>query len=125
MNERALVQHYAAVRSRLYGPERRRCIYRRPAERQWDTQFNYPPTPPSILWRRIVWECAIKHGVTVDDVMGYGRRVVVVRARHEAMRRIYREVKAELTWVGRLFDRDHSCVINAFKRKRQKWQKKK
>jgi hypothetical protein len=111
-----LITHYAEVRRRLVGTPRRVSLYR-PRERLWHTPFNYPPTPPRIAWKRILWECAIKHGVTLQDIAGPSRRVPAVKARHEAMRRMYlcaqcpqaqgaEAVEEEgMTFVGKTFGR--------------------
>jgi hypothetical protein len=130
MTAAELISHYAEVRRRLVGTPRRVSLHR-PSERLWHTPFNCPPTPPRIMWQRILWECGIKYGVSNEDIQGPGRRVPVVKARHEAMRRMYREVRImgkrpSLEWVGaRCGGRDHSCVLNALKLKRQRpWKKK-
>lgn len=66
---------------------------------------------------QIVRECADKHGVTLDAVLGPDRYKAVVLARHEAMYRI-----AEMRWpnggyrfsfpqIGQMFRRDHTTVM--------------
>jgi Bacterial dnaA protein helix-turn-helix/Myb-like DNA-binding domain len=68
------------------------------------------------LARRIIREVARQHRVTVDDILGPRRDKHYIAARHEAMRRVWTEVRGlSSPLIGRLFKRDHTTVLNACK----------
>ena len=73
---------------------------------------GFPIEPqPRRLGRHIIAEVAKAHRVTVSDILGQSRRVPIVTARHEAMRRIRSELGYSFPQIGRMFDRDHSSII--------------
>lgn len=64
----------------------------------------------------IVSAVAAEAGVTVADILGPRRNIPVVRARHEAMRAVARAFpQMSLPQVGRLFQRDHTTILNALR----------
>jgi hypothetical protein len=77
--------------------------------------FNVKPCRYD-LTRRIMREVARQHRVTVDDILGPRRDKHYIAARHEAMRRVWTEVRGlSSVLIGRLFKRDHTTVLNACK----------
>lgn len=62
----------------------------------------------------IIFETALKHGVTIADIKSRRKRADLVEARHDAIVRAYTE-RADLTLpqLGRLFNRDHTSILHA------------
>jgi len=55
-------------------------------------------------------------GVSVTSMRGHGRSPKVVRARHEAMRRLRYDVGMSLPEIGRAMCRDHTTVLAALRK---------
>jgi len=70
--------------------------------------------PPS--WKFLVALAAVRHGVSRKDIMGATRVRPVVAARHEAMALVYSHTRHRMLEIGRLFDQDHTCVLNAIQK---------
>jgi chromosomal replication initiator protein len=66
--------------------------------------------------QKIKRQVARKYMVTIAEIEGPSRREEIVEARHEAMFRCSKETKANLTTIGRFFNRTHGTVIYALKR---------
>jgi len=86
-----------------------------------NTEHLQAPTPdlsfdmPS--WKRIVYEVATKHHITVAELIGGQRSSPIVAARHEAMYRMKTETAMNLPAIGRrLGGRDHTTVLHGVRR---------
>lgn len=64
---------------------------------------------------KIKAQVARKHMITVQDLEGPSRKEEIVEARNEAIYRCHHETKANLSTIGRFFNRSHSTVIHALK----------
>ena len=147
--EQQLARRYAEVRQRLTAapaaPQQKerkpRKIIRRPL-----TYYSGPPSiepepnpepvepkretyvPQSLTianpfgqeWLTILNEVAIKHDIQAAVIIGRSRQVPILNARHEAIGRIYREVRIKgrppsLCTMGRWMNRDHTSIINSLR----------
>ncbi len=77
---------------------------------------------PIQVARAIIEEKADAHGVSVDDILSDSREQVIVNARHAAMVDVFFALGENLSLVGRLFGRDHSCALLAL-RKAGRWKR--
>jgi len=66
--------------------------------------------------QKIKRQVARKYMVTIAEIEGPSRRKEIVDARHEAICRCSKETKANLTTIGRFFNRTHGTVIHALRR---------
>lgn len=64
---------------------------------------------------RIVREVATKHDVTVEAIHSARRPYPLMRARREAMYRVYTELRWSQNRVGQYFGKDHSSVYEALR----------
>lgn len=64
-------------------------------------------------WKRILYEVAIEHGIPVVLILGKQRQPLIVAARHHAMFRMSTETSMSMTEIGRRMGRDHSSVLHA------------
>ena len=69
-----------------------------------------------ITVRRIIEEVALEHDITPEDIIRKDRHRELVWPRHEAMRRAYDETDLSYPSIGKVFDRDHTTVMNGVKR---------
>ena len=60
---------------------------------------------------RIQRETCAEHGVTIEAMLGKRRDAKVVQARHEAVRRAYKETQISLNQIGRAFLRHHCTIL--------------
>jgi chromosomal replication initiation ATPase DnaA len=68
-------------------------------------------------WKEILSETAIKHGLTVGELLGQARSRWIAWPRFEAAHRLRKELGWSLPQIGRrLGDRDHTTALNALKR---------
>lgn len=67
------------------------------------------------LWKRIVYEVAIKHNIPVILIMGNQRTRDVVAARHEVYYRLQQETNLSIAGVGRKMNRDHTTILAGMK----------
>jgi hypothetical protein len=66
---------------------------------------------------KIIFEVAEKHGLTIADLKGEGRKVPVAIARQEAFWRLRTELGLSYPRIGTIFNgRDHSTVIHGIRR---------
>lgn len=72
-------------------------------------------TVPQILSRprEIVAACAKYYGVAMEDVLGDGRQLAIVKARHAAMLLMRSELHLSYPQIGRQFLRDHTTALYA------------
>lgn len=66
--------------------------------------------------RRIIAETAARHGMRYRDLIAPRRTLREVQVRHEAMYLIARDTDYTLPQIGRLFQRDHTTIINGIRR---------
>lgn len=64
-------------------------------------------------WRFLVALAALRHGMSVDEVMQRCRQRHIIAARAEAITLIYRHTQYSMPGVGRLFVLDHTSILNA------------
>lgn len=116
-------EHYAGVRRRLHaprlmipgdGPIVTRRYVNLPKVRMKPkpgAPFNFfaPPSSKTII--RLV---GLKHGVSVEDIIGPRRSRNIVAARHEAIR-LVKSHMPHLAYpaIGRIFNRDHTSILFA------------
>lgn len=124
-------EHYAGVKARIASPPQKlrvidalarvECEQERKAKREQERldriikkfrlATGFLPNPKAAV-ARIKHECAVKHGVTVDEIDGIRRAAHIVAARQEAMWRAKNETKLSYPEIGRRFgDKDHTTVI--------------
>lgn len=128
-------EHYAGVKARIASPPppeslqklrvidalaRVECEQEREAKREQERldriikkfrlATGFLPNPKAAV-ARIKHECAVKHGVTVDEIDGIRRAAHIVAARQEAMWRAKNETNLSFPSLGKLFDRDHTTVM--------------
>lgn len=65
-------------------------------------------------------ELAVRNRVTVKDLKGPDRSRPLVHIRQDIMRQIHETGEISLAAVGRMFNRDHSTVINAIRRSKER-----
>ncbi len=70
---------------------------------------------PGTGWR-IIAEVAREHMMAPADIIGRNRRKPYIAARFEAYRRVAEATRWSLPRIGRLFRRDHTTVLSAFRR---------
>lgn len=66
--------------------------------------------------RRIIAEVAREHNITPADIIGRDKRKAYIAARFEAYKRVAEATRWSLPRLGRLFGRDHTTVLSAFRR---------
>lgn len=80
-----------------------------------------PSAPPRRLMRHIAEEVAAKYDLTVEYMTGPSRRREVCWPRQEAMAECYQTGHFSLPQIGRYFgDRDHTTVLHAIRRVRDR-----
>lgn len=63
----------------------------------------------------IIEETALKHKLKVSDLKGKCRTKIVFSARKEAIMRLHTELKLTVTEISRIFQKDHTSILNALK----------
>jgi hypothetical protein len=67
--------------------------------------------------RQIIRDTAEQHGLMVEHLIGARRDLRIVRARHEAMARVYEACPhMSMVQIGKVFHRDHTSVLSAVKK---------
>lgn len=121
-------QEYAARRARLGIPQMRIIprsaiepdpakhvvIEKKPRDWLYVTQIKPLTTSMRIQMERdIIQTTSFKYGVSVEEIMGEGRPVNVVRARHECFYRMSKEIGYSLPKIGKVMaGRDHTTIRN-------------
>lgn len=67
-------------------------------------------------WRQITFQVALKHNVTVADILSRMRDAPIVKARYEAMWRLSTEGGLSTTQIGRFFKRDHTTALHGIRK---------
>lgn len=67
-------------------------------------------------WRVLASLVALKHGLSLNDIIAQDRRRHVVAARTEAMRLVDAHMDMSLPAMGRRFQRDHTTVLWALRK---------
>jgi hypothetical protein len=75
--------------------------------------FNFLKLPG---WQGIVKLVSLKHGVSVSDILGPGRRVPVAAARQEAVYLVFTHCAKSFPETGRLFNRDHTTALHSVRK---------
>ncbi len=79
-------------------------------EKRRDAYQEWIPGEKGVM--EVIREVAIKHGLTMMEMVGAQRSRPLVRARQEAYYRCRRETLASLPMIGRYFgNRDHSTIL--------------
>lgn len=65
---------------------------------------------------RIINGVAVANKIPVDDILGPRRTKEIAKARIMAMALCRMHTEASLHQIGRVFRRDHTCVLNAVRR---------
>lgn len=118
-----MIRHRQAVRERLMGrpPKRPRPAIPLPVKKTGVKRVMVPGAVATVavLPRRvriIIAAVALKHGVSVRDILEFSRRKDIVRARQEAMFRIKKKTDASFPLIGRyLGNRDYTTVLHGFR----------
>jgi chromosomal replication initiation ATPase DnaA len=73
------------------------------------------PSPKTVL--KLV---ALKHRLSLDDLLGPRRQKCVVAARHEAVGLVYTHCRyISLPAIGRIFNRDHTTILHTLRKLRK------
>ncbi len=112
-----LVKHYRAVRARL-----RRGRIAVPAvvvevDPKWQAAKDAIAGMSPAHVRRIQTEVCKAHKVSLAEMLSQRRARKLIQARHEAMWRVHHETTLSLPAIGRYFDRDHTSVLYAVRKK--------
>lgn len=113
MNYEEQVAHYKEVKARIV---------------QAGLKVPPPPPPPKAAMvkrkpcpvegfrGRILHECAKDHGVTVEDLIGWGRTTRLVNARRAAIWALHQRNTMSLKQIGRLLKKDHTTILYAIRK---------
>lgn len=63
----------------------------------------------------IIEETALKHKLKVSDLKGKSRTKLIFSARKEAIMRLRDELKLTVSEISRIFQKDHTSILNALK----------
>lgn len=75
--------------------------------------YTMPSSPHDVI-RQTIAECAARHGLRYEELIGRSLLRCVVKARYEAIRLIHAEYPLKsYPELGRIFHRDHSTVMYA------------
>lgn len=89
-----------------------------PVERMFSEQAIKPDVIPA---RQIIKTVAVKHGVSVEQILGHSRAWPIVQVRREAIQTVERmRPDMTATQIGRAFNRDHSTILYTLKGRRGK-----
>lgn len=71
--------------------------------------------------KAIIAEVALKHGFAVEDILGRSRVKGLIVARHEAIHEVAKaRPSMSLPQLGRIFNRDHSTILSALNKFRDR-----
>lgn len=115
-----LYQHYLDVRRRLRAAPQNKTEVAAPKievkpEPEPEPEPVVVPKPKPALSpaQLIIYNVALKHGLTYADIMGRSRKADIVTARHEAMYELRQTGKYTLPQIGRFMHRDHTTILHA------------
>ncbi len=75
---------------------------------------HWPKTPA----RQIIQQVAAAHGFTTEDVVGGGLKKKLVQARFDAIKAVADgRPDLSLPQIGHIFNRDHTSIIHALKKR--------
>lgn len=77
---------------------------------------------PSDKNRQIVAAVARKHGLTLSDIFSDSRKGPINVARQEAMYEVRKNSDLSLKGLGRLFDRNHTTILNGLRKHAERLQ---
>lgn len=64
----------------------------------------------------IIRSVAVKHGVSVETILGRDKTKEVCAARHEAVYEVRKNTRLSLPQMGLIFHRDHTTLISSIRR---------
>lgn len=119
--EQSLIAHYAAVRNRLRLNIAPKQTFRRAPPAPEPKPAPIKPVvllhnPFAVDWMIVVNSIAIKHGIDAEHIMGRSLKKAYIPARQEAMYEVWRQTKLSFGQVGHIFKRDHTTIIWAIDR---------
>lgn len=93
----------------------RKALLREEAQRntRLQAEMNYAPSRA----RAIIEQVAKETGIPYAMIVGCSRNAVIVEARFEAIARVATNTGWSLPRIGRVFNRDHTSILNALKKK--------
>lgn len=100
--------------------ERRVAEQREREKREWELSRRTTPAPSKTQPRELIARVAAWHGVTFDAIMSPDRSRVVVEARWDCIVAVHLNCEINgraytLNEMGRLFNRDHTSVLNGLR----------
>lgn len=108
-NGYVLKAEIAAVTARVFQPGEKLVI----------TAIDEVPLTPSATTDQIIAEVCEKHKVTRKDVLSAIRSQFVMPARFEAIYRLREEKSLSWAQIGRIFNRDHTTCLAAWRRHKE------
>jgi hypothetical protein len=111
VNYEEQVAHYKEVRARIV-----QAGLRVPPPLPKVVTVERKPCPVEGFRGRILHECAKDHGVTVEDLIGWGRTTRLVNARRDAIWRLHQRGTMSLKQIGRLLNKDHTTILHAIRK---------
>lgn len=78
--------------------------------------YNLKTQELEIETKRIIEDTANAYGISVENIMGKSREKKYVLPRHIAIYRIKKELDISFSEIGKMFKRDHTTMISAFKK---------
>lgn len=120
-------EHYRALQVRMSQPRQTKrpalIVVPKEAEPLVAKFREVKPLPqeralqPVAVARRIIADVALKHEVSVKQILGDDRQAPVIEARREAMSLVYRaNPNWSLVKMGRFFNRDHTTILHALRK---------
>jgi chromosomal replication initiator protein len=67
-------------------------------------------------WRKILYQVAMKHGVSPSDITSVYKTKHIVAARYEAFYRMREELKISFPRIGMYLGRDHTTVLAGYRK---------
>lgn len=103
------------VPGRVYGPHPIPARFSAAVAREFDDAMRAVSNRQDA--KQIVIATAREHGMPLAWILGPRRNTCIVRARQEAMARVYDSCHGmSLPQIARLFNRDHTTVLHAVKK---------
>ena len=125
-----LNNHYKTVRARLNcGPKTvlAPVAVAKPIEIKVEFKHNpvmepyIPQELPFSPAQFIIYEVALKHGITIQDIKNHSHKRKFVEARQEAAYLMQSQLKLSLPMIGRVIGkRDHTTILHAIRRYKAK-----
>ncbi len=126
---------YQAARERLWYVPAKRPVIPPPVPREPSAEVAAPPVVVLPNWapfnflqspgpRALVKLVALRHRISVDEILGTRRQVAICAARHEAVFLVYTHCQhMSLPEIGRIFSRDHTTILHSVRTYRAKMER--